>query len=267
MASQEYKTNGKKGLFAEQFTLERLSEISNPVDKIIKVIDFESFCNSSESKLLKTEMENRIAAKHFGGLKIFKIISLQYFYEFSDNSVEFRMIDSLSFKKFLSLESGDKEPNEKAVWRFKENLTNSGIEESLFNQFKQFLEDKHLIFNKGKLIDVGFAGTPCQRNMHEDSEKIKKGEGNGLWNDQARRKKHKDIHARWTKKNSKKYFGYMDHAEVDYSSKFIKRFEITDVSVHGSQPLNDLPDKSDKGQLLHEGSANAGEKLKNVLCY
>jgi len=27
MASQEYKTNGKKGLFDEQFTIERLSPV------------------------------------------------------------------------------------------------------------------------------------------------------------------------------------------------------------------------------------------------
>jgi hypothetical protein len=29
--SQEYKNQGKKGLFDEQFTIERLSEIGNPL--------------------------------------------------------------------------------------------------------------------------------------------------------------------------------------------------------------------------------------------
>jgi len=43
--------------------------------------------------------------------------------------VEFQIIDRLSFKKFLGLESGDKVPDEKTVWAFRENLTKSGAVE------------------------------------------------------------------------------------------------------------------------------------------
>ena len=43
MIRTEYKENGKKGLFDEQFTLDRLSEIVNPLENICKVIDFERF--------------------------------------------------------------------------------------------------------------------------------------------------------------------------------------------------------------------------------
>ena len=52
MTTQEYKTNGNKGLFDEQFTIERLSAIGNPLEKIGNVIDFEVFRNTLESKLL-----------------------------------------------------------------------------------------------------------------------------------------------------------------------------------------------------------------------
>jgi hypothetical protein len=34
MASQVYKTKGNKGLYDEQFSIERLSEIGNPLEKI-----------------------------------------------------------------------------------------------------------------------------------------------------------------------------------------------------------------------------------------
>ena len=40
MASQDYKMQGKKGLFDEQFTIDRLSEIGNPLEIISNVIDF-----------------------------------------------------------------------------------------------------------------------------------------------------------------------------------------------------------------------------------
>ena len=38
-----YKTRGKKGLFDEEFTKERLSIMGNPLEAIRKVFDFELF--------------------------------------------------------------------------------------------------------------------------------------------------------------------------------------------------------------------------------
>jgi len=265
MTSQEYKTNGKKGLFDEQFNIERLSAIGNPLEKIGNVIDFEFFRDTLESKLLNTEKKNNAGAKPYDVVIMFKIMILQRYYGLGDKQVEFQIIDRLSFKKFLGLESGDKVPDEKTVWLFRENLTNSGVVELLFSQFIQFLEDKNLIFNEGKLIDASFTVAPRQRNTREENEKIKKGEGNDLWNDQPNKKKHKDIDARWTKKNGEKYYGYKNHAKVDSKSKFIKKFAVTDASVHDSQPLDDLLDKSDKGQPLYADSAYTGEKQKKVI--
>jgi len=265
MTSQEYKTNGKKGLFDEQFNIERLSAIGNPLEKIGNVIDFEFFRNTLESKLLNTEKKNNAGAKPYDVVIMFKIMILQRYYGLGDKQVEFQIIDRLSFKKFLGLESGDKVPDEKTVCLFRENLTNSGVVELLFSQFIQFLEDKNLIFNEGKLIDASFTVAPRQRNTREENEKIKKGEGNDLWNDQPNKKKHKDIDARWTKKNGEKYYGYKNHAKVDSKSKFIKKFAVTDASVHDSQPLDDLLDKSDKGQPLYADSAYTGEKQKKVI--
>ncbi|MCZ2356682.1 MAG: hypothetical protein LC115_12595 [Bacteroidia bacterium] len=59
MTSQEYKTNGQKGLFDEQFTIERLSAIGNPLEIISDVVDFEAFRNTLASNLLNTEKKNQ----------------------------------------------------------------------------------------------------------------------------------------------------------------------------------------------------------------
>src|SRR5680860_1543241 len=164
MASQDYKMQGKKGLFDEQFTIERLSEIGNPLEKISNVIDFEAFRSTIEEKLLNTDKKNNAGAKPYDVVMMFKIMILQRYYGLGDTQVEYQIIDRLSFKKFLGLESGDKVPDEKTVWAFRENLTNSGVVELLFSQFIQFLEDKNLIFNEGKLIDASFTVAPRQRN-------------------------------------------------------------------------------------------------------
>ena len=80
MLVQTYKTRGEKGLFDEQFTIDRLSEIGNPLEKISKVIDFESFRSTLESKMLNTNKKNNAGAKPFDLVMMFKIMILQRYY-------------------------------------------------------------------------------------------------------------------------------------------------------------------------------------------
>ncbi len=265
MKIQTYKTQGKKGLYDEQFAKERLSEIGDPLEKISTTINFEFFRDTLEKNLLNTNKKSNAGAKPFDVVMMFKILILQRYYGLGDKQVEFQIIDRMSFKQFLGLETGDKVPDEKTVWAFRESLTRSGVIPVLFNQFVQFLEEKSLIFNEGKLIDASFTIAPRQRNTREENDKIKKGEGKDLWNDQPNKKKHKDIDARWTKKNDETYYGYKNHTKVDSKSKFINTFIVTDASVHDSQALDELLDKSDKGQPLYADSAYTGENQEKVI--
>ncbi|MDX1958143.1 MAG: transposase [Leptospiraceae bacterium] len=43
-------------------------------------------------------------------------------YNLSDEQMEFHLVDRLSFQRFLGLESGDKLPDAKTVWVFKERI-------------------------------------------------------------------------------------------------------------------------------------------------
>ena len=71
------------------------------------------------------------------------------------------------------------------------------------------------------MIDASCTVAPRQRNTREDNKSIKNGQGNNLWNDKPNKKKHKDINARWTKKNRETFQGYKNHTKVDTKSKFI----------------------------------------------
>ena len=115
------------------------------------------------------------------------------------------------------------------------------------------------------MIDASFTIAPRQRNTREENDKIKKGEGGDLWNDQPNKKKHKNIDARWTKKNGEKFYGYKNHAKVDSKGKFIKKYLVTDASIHDSQALDDLLEKSDKGQSLYADSAYTGVNQEKVI--
>ena len=265
MRKHLYKAQGKKSLFDEQFTIERLSEIGNPLEAISKVIDFELFRSTIEDKLLNTNKKSNAGAKPFDVVMMFKIIILQRYYGLGDKQVEYQILDRTSFKNFLGLETGDKVPDEKTVWLFRENLTNTGVIEELFYQFISYLESKGLIFNEGKLVDASFTVAPRQRNTREENQKIKDGEGTELWNDNPHKKRHKEIDGRWTKKNNETFYGYKNHAKVDTKSKFIKKFVVTDASVHDSQALDPLLDEEDANQDLYGDSAYTGEEQEDTI--
>jgi len=265
MISNKYKTTGNRGFFDEQETCQKLSTIGNPLELINEVVDFEIFRNLLESKLLNADKKSNAGAKPYDVVLMFKIMILQRYYGLGDTQIEYQILDRLSFKKFLGLESGDKVPDEKTVWLFRENMTNSGLVEDVFKQFTEFLESKNLIMNEGKMLDASFTVAPRQRNTREESQMIKKGRGDELWNDEPNKKIHKDIDARWTKKNGETFYGYKNHAKVDTKSKFIDKYKVTDASVHDSQPLENLLDEKDEEQDLHADSAYTGEDQEKVI--
>jgi transposase, IS5 family len=260
-----YKSQGKRSLFDEEFSIEKLSSIGNPLETISQVIDFEMFRPTLESKLLNMNKKSNAGAKPYDVLLMFKIMILQRYYGLGDKQIEYQIIDRISFKKFLGIETSDKIPDEKTVWLFRENITNTGLVEDLFMEFKNHLASTGLVFNEGQLVDASFTIAPRQRNTREENEKIKNGQGDDLWNNHPHKKRHKDIDARWTKKNNETFYGYKNHAKVDTKSKFVNTYVVTDASVHDSQALEKLLDKKDEGQTLHADSAYTGEEQEKTI--
>lgn len=261
----KYKSTGKIGLFDRENNLEKLSAMGNPLEMISKVIDFELFRLLLEDKLLNKNKKNNAGAKPFDVVMMFKIMILQRYYGLGDTQIEYQIIDRTSFKEFLGLESGDKVPDEKTVWLFREKMTNSGLVKDIFAKFNHYLEAKGFIMNQGKMIDASFTVAPRQRNTREENKKIKEGQGKELWNDRPNKKKHKDIDAQWTKKNGETFYGYKNHTKVDTKSKFIDKYTVTNASVHDSQALDELLDEKDKGQDLHADSAYTGQEQERVI--
>ena len=171
--SKAYRSQGKKGLFNEQFAVSHPSEMGNPIESICKVVDFGMFRAILESRLLNTTKKNNAGAKPFDVVMMFKIMILQRYYNLGDKQVEYQIVDRMSFKKFLGLESGDKVPDEKIIWAFRERLTQTASVEELFELFDSHLEQEGLIFNEGQIIDASFMEIPRQRNTRDENKMIK----------------------------------------------------------------------------------------------
>lgn len=274
-SKQMYKQQGHISLFDSEETMDKLNAMGNPLEKLSKVVDFEMFRNDLETALYKEKFSN-VGAKPYDYVLMFKILVLQRMYHLSDEQTEYQIRDRLSFRDFLGLASGDKVPDARTIWTFKEELTRKGVFDQLFDRFYQFLKDNNLIMNEGVIIDGSFVQVPRQRNSREENKLIKEGRGDELWNPEeedtkgerkrkANKKRHKDTDARWTKKGGEKYYGYEIHAKIDAKSKLIEKSVATDASVHDSQPTKQLVDESDTGQEFHADSAYIGKGVKRVL--
>ena len=107
---------------------------------------------------------------------------LQRMYNLSDEQAEYQIVDRTSFSGFLGLASGDRVPDARTIWAFREQLTVKALHDRLFADFDRFLREKNLIMNQGVIIDGSFVEVPRQRNTREENKAIKDGRGGELWN-------------------------------------------------------------------------------------
>jgi len=243
--------------------LERLSKLGDPLEKVTAALDFEIFRPILDAIYRKEKNENKGGRPHWDYVLMFKILILQELYNIADVSTEFMINDRLSFQRFLGLTLGEKVPDAKTIWLYKDILTKSGREKELFDMFVGKLTDIGIVTRKGSLVDASFADVPRQRNTRKENETIKAGRVPEEWkkdDKQSRRKlSQKDTDARWTKKNNETHYGYKDHVKVDQESKIIIDFTVTNAAVHDSQEIVELID--DKDKVVYADSAYVGEKL------
>ena len=275
MKKQTYKRTGNCGLFDLEENTAKLESLGNPLEKLLKVIDFEMFRETLEGGLYKEKLSN-VGAKPYDYVLMFKILVLQRMYNLGDEQTEYQIVDRTSFRNFLGLASGDKVPDARTIWVFKNQLTEKHLFEKLFNDFDKLLRDNNLILNQGVIIDGSFVEIPRQRNTREENKAIKEGRGDELWNEEecdteedkkkkANKKRHKDTDARWTKKGGQKFYGYKTHTKIDAKSKLIKKSVTTSAEQHDSIPTKLLIDSDDYGQELYADSAYIGKGVKNLM--
>ena len=106
---------------------------------------------------------------------------------------------------------------------------------------------------------------PIRFNTREESKIIKDESGDDLWNDRPNKKRHKDIDARWVKKNGETFYGYKNNVKVDAKSKIIGTYYVSDASVHDSQVLELLLTEKDENQTLHADSAYTGPNQEEAI--
>jgi len=262
---KRYKRHRDLGLFDQDFRLEKLSKLGDPLEKLNKGINFELFRCLLENSLTKLS-KGKGGRPPYDYVLMFKILILQRYYNLSDDQSEYQICDRLSFMRFLGLTISDDIPDSKTIWNFREQITDLSLEEKLFKLFLKELERLDLVVNEGKIIDASFVEVPKQRNNKENNKTIKAGGIPKDWKDKPHKMAQKDTDARWTKKRNQSYFGYKNHLKTCSKSKIITKYKVTNASVHDSQVMEDLlEEEKDKGENFYADSAYTGEKQEETI--
>ena len=175
----------------------------DPLVKINAVVPWETFRSRLESVWRKPPDQRKSDAgrKPWDAIVMFKAIILCALYNLSDDQVEYQMRDRLSFDKlrtssfvrFLGLALEDKVPDAKTVWLYREQLSQAGLIEVLFDDFDAYLKSQGYQAMGGQIMDASIVSVPVQRNSRDENEQIKRGETPEVWADKPAKHRQKSL--------------------------------------------------------------------------
>ena len=175
-------------------------------------------------------------------VRMIKILFLQWLYGLSDPEAEDQIRDRNSFQKFLSIREAKDIPDETTICRFRNELTASWNQESIFTMTQFLLAQMWFNVEKWYMQDGTIIEAPKGR-------KNDKGENT------------RDTEATFTKKNGRGYHGYKWHIETSTQWSFIMNTTYTTAKVHDSQVIDALMTGDEWGKAY--GDSAYGSKSRN----
>ena len=255
---------GQQGFWDVQSRQQKLESKKDLLNRLNQMVPWESW-RPTLKKIRDKPRKSKAGRKPLDEVLLFKMLVLQRLYNISDADLEYQVNDRISFMQFLNLGIEDQVPDATTVWLFREQLQKQGLVEELFEQFESYLQQAGYQAKDGQIMDATLVPVPKQRNRKEENQQIKDGQIPEDWSAQPHKRAQKDIEARWTKKHNVSYFGYKDHISIDEGFGFIRRYVVTDASVHDSQVLGELLDIDNPDGRIWADSAYRSEARLDVL--
>jgi hypothetical protein len=135
----------------------------DPLLEIDAVVPWEEFRPALERIWRKPDADrkSRAGRKPIDAVLMFKALVLSALYNLSDDQIEYQIRDRLSFMRFLGLGLGDRVPDAKTVWLYRDALAQAGKVEELFGLFDHCpAGDCKAICREG-VISIGRATSPA----------------------------------------------------------------------------------------------------------
>jgi transposase, IS5 family len=155
-----------------------------------------------------------------------RVYFLQQWFNLSDPGVEGALYDSVSMRRFASIDLGEMPvPDESTVLRFRHLLESHRLGKKLFRQVHGYLERQGIKIGTGTIVDATIISAPTSTKNKD---------------------RRRDPEMRQTKKGNQWYFGMKAHIGVDSQTKIVHSVVATPANVHDSVCLP---------ELLHEEEA------------
>lgn len=239
----------------------------DPLVEINAVVAWEEFRPVLERVWRKPDeaRKSRAGRKPMDVVLMFKTLVLSALYNLSDDQIEYQVRDRLSFMRFLGLGLGDRVPDAKTVWLYREALAKAGMVDELFAQFDGYLARQGYIARGGQILDASIVPVPRNHNKREENAAIKAGEVPEDWENKPSKRSQKDVDARWTKKHGKSHYGYKNHINVDRKHKLIRRYHVSDAALHDSQAVDELLTRGNTGSGVWADAAYRSAEIEATL--
>ncbi len=256
---------GQPGFFDVEDRLKRLSDLGDQLEAFSTAVDFEIFRPTLDEALAYSD-GMKGGRPPLDPVMMFKVLVIQAANSLSDERAEYLINDRLSFMRFLGLGLGDRVPDARTVWLFRERLTRSVLDskpaiEVLFGRFDEALRAAGYIAMSGQIVDATLVAAPRQRNTATEKAEIKAGRIPAEWQARPAKLRHKDRDARWTVKFTKAkpaldgtvpavdlaipVFGYQSHVGIDRGFGLIRTWKTTDAAAYEGRVLREgLLDKT-----------------------
>lgn len=272
---------GQAGFWDVDERYARLSEAGDPLEKLNTVVPWEMF-RKPLSKALKRSDGSKGGRPPYDPVLMFKILVLQALYSLSDDQAEFQIMDRRTFGRFLGLlDAGDRVPDAKTIWLFREHLVQAGAVENLFVRFDRHLSKAGYLAMGGQIVDATVVAAPKQRNTDDEKADIKAGKIPDAWKGKPAKLRQKDRDARWTVKFSKAkvddegkehkrdiavpIFGYKNHAAIDQRHGFIRGWTVTNAAAYDGAQLRNVVKRPNTGSTVWADTAYRSKKNETWL--
>ena len=142
--------------------------------------------------------------------RMLRVYVVQSLYTLADMAVRYEVIDSRAFSEFCGVDSSNQVPDGDTIGRFRNILTDHGLQKKLFEDVVRILESEGLILRKGTIVDSTIISAPSSTKNE---------------------KKERDPEAHQTKKGNTWHFGYKAHIGVDSDTGLTHTMEPTAANV------------------------------------
>jgi transposase, IS5 family len=186
-----------------------------------------------------------------------RLLFIQALYNLSDEDCEYQVLDRMSFQHFCRLDGALHIPDARTLWSFKQRLAKGGLGgRAVFDAVSLQLQQHGYIPRGGQIVDASIVQAPVTQTRSDEREALNEGRAPEGWS--AKRLRHTDRDARWTKKHGKSFYGYKLHANADARYKLIRRVKVTAANVDDGQTLKDVLDTANtRSRLLADRGYDA----------